>query len=83
MIYDIEKIDRTVFALLSLTLHDIDEFGGRAWKGHDWEVLNRLYEKGWIGDPVSKAKSVALSLEAIEESRRLFDELFGLPEANE
>lgn len=83
MIYDIEKIDRTVFALLSLTLHDIDEFGGRAWKGHDWDVLNRLYEKGWIGDPVSKAKSVVLSPEAIEESRRLFDELFGLPETNE
>lgn len=80
MKYDTEKIDRTVFALLSLTLHDVTEFGGRAWKGHDWEVLNRLHEKGWIGDPVSKAKSVVLSPEAIEESRRLFDEIFGNPE---
>ena len=77
MEYDIDKIDQTVLALLSLTLQDVDEFGGRAWKGHDWDVLNRLHEKGWVGDPVSKAKSVVLSPEAIEESKRLFDQLFG------
>ena len=74
---DTDKIDQTVLALLSLTLHDVNEFGGRAWKGHDWDVLNRLHEKGWIGDPVSKAKSVVLTPEAIEESKRLFDQLFG------
>ena len=76
MDYDIDKIDQTVLALLSLTLHDVDEFGGRAWKGHHWDVLNRLHEKGWIGDPVSKAKSVVLTPEAIAESGRLFDQLF-------
>ena len=80
MQYDTEKIDRTVLALLWLTLHDVSEFGGRAWKSHDWEVLNRLHAKGWIGDPVSKAKSVVLTPEAIEESKRLFDELFGAGE---
>ena len=76
MKYDTNKIDQTVLALLSLTLHDVNESGGRAWKDHDWDVLNRLHEKGWIGDPVSKAKSVVLSPEAIEESRRLFDQFF-------
>jgi hypothetical protein len=77
MEYDNDKIDRTVLALLSLTLHDVDDFGGRAWKGYDWDVLDRLHEKGWIGDPVSKARSVVLTPEAVAESRRLFDELFG------
>jgi hypothetical protein len=35
------KIDETVLALLHLTLHD----GGRAWKGFDWETMNRLRQK--------------------------------------
>ena len=77
MQYDNDKIDRTVLALLARTLHDVSEEGGRAWKGHDWEVLNRLHAKGLISNPVSKAKSVALTPEAVEASQRLFDELFG------
>ena len=76
MEYDIEKIDNAVLALLSLTLHDEDQFGARAWKGHDWDALNRLHEKGYIGNPKSKNKSVVLTPEGVEESRRLFDELF-------
>ena len=79
MEYDTDKIDQTVLALLSLTLHDVDEFGGRAWKGHAWDVLNRLHEKGWISNPISKSKSVVLTPEAIEEARQLFDRLFVKP----
>jgi hypothetical protein len=41
-------------ALLYLTLHD----RYRAWKGFDWDVLNRLHERGFIEDPVNKTKSV-------------------------
>src|SRR5260363_72814 len=44
-----EAIDETVLALLSLTLHEKD----RAWKGHDWDALNRLHEKGFIHNPRS------------------------------
>ena len=77
MEYDHDKIDDTVLALLSPALHDVSEYGGRAWKGHDWEVMDRLHEKGWIDDPRSKSKSVVLSPQAIERSRRLFDEMFG------
>jgi hypothetical protein len=33
----------------------------RAWKGFDWDVLNRLYEKGFIGDPVNKTKSAVFT----------------------
>ena len=77
MDYDAEKVDQTVLAPLYLTLHDVSDFGGRAWKGHDWAAMNRLHEKGYIGDPVSKAKSVIVTDKGIKESQRLFDELFG------
>jgi hypothetical protein len=69
---DTDKIDETVLALLHLTLHD----GARAWKGHDWGALNRLHRKGMIGDPISKAKSVALTDQGLAESERLFRKLF-------
>jgi hypothetical protein len=69
---DTEKIDEAVLALLYLTLHD----GSRAWKGLDWDALNRLYEKGFISNPVGKAKSVVLSDKGLQESERLFSKLF-------
>lgn len=68
---DEDKIDRAVLALLYLTMH-----GGRAWKGHDWDAMERLYEKGMIFDPKNKAKSIAFTEEGAEESKRLFYELF-------
>jgi len=70
---DTDKIDDAVLALLSLTLHD----GSRAWKGHDFEVMNRLHEKGFIDNPVNKTKSVWLTEEGLKESERLLFELFG------
>ena len=74
---DTDKIDETVLALLYLTLHD----GFRAWKGHDWDALDRLYLKGVIDNPVGKAKSVVLTDEGLSESRRLFRKLFERPPA--
>jgi DNA-binding PadR family transcriptional regulator len=50
--------------------------GRRAWKGFDWDVMNRLHEKGLISSPVGKAKSVALTDKGLRESERLFSELF-------
>ena len=46
-----------MLALLRLTLHD----GRRAWKGFDWDSMDRLHKKGWISDPVGKARSVAFT----------------------
>jgi len=69
---DTDKIDETVLALLYLTLHD----DGRAWKAFDWDVMNRLHEKGFIFNLVGKAKSVGLTEEGIKESERLFKKLF-------
>lgn len=76
MDYDTHKVDEAVLALLALTVHQEDEFGARSWKGHDWETLNRLHQAGYIGDPVSKAKSVVLTPEGLAKSRQLFESLF-------
>jgi hypothetical protein len=72
MAIDEHKIDEAVLALLYLTLHD----GHRAWKGFDWDALNRLFEKGFIDDPVNKAKSVALTDKGLAEAERLFRAMF-------
>jgi Domain of unknown function (DUF6429) len=72
MDYDREKVDEAVLALLYLTLHD----GDRAWKGLDWDALNRLHENRLISNPVSKPKSVRLTEEGLRESERLFLKLF-------
>ena len=69
---DTDKIDEAVLALLHLTLHD----GTRAWKGVDWDAMNRLHEKGFISNPVGKAKSVLLTERGLAESERLFRKLF-------
>jgi hypothetical protein len=66
------KIDDAVLALLYLGLHD----GYRAWKGFDWDAMHRLHEKGYISDPVSKAKSVVFTEEGLPKSKRLCLELF-------
>jgi hypothetical protein len=68
--YDREKVDEVVLALMYLTLHD----SSRAWKSFDWEALDRLYEKGWIANPRSKAKSVVLTEEGLAQSARLFQQ---------
>ncbi|WP_322023202.1 DUF6429 family protein [Burkholderia sp. BCC1977] len=69
---DLRALDDTVLALLYLTLHD----GNRAWKSFDWGVLNRLHERGLIGDPINKAKSVYLTEEGLRESEWLFRQRF-------
>ena len=72
---DEEKIDDAVLALLWLTLHD----GDRAWKGFDWDVMDRLHRKGLIENPAGKAKSVVLSDEGLRRSEELFRALFTRP----
>jgi Domain of unknown function (DUF6429) len=73
MSLDTNRIDEAVLALLSLGRHE----GYRAWKSFDWEALARLHEKGYITDPVGKAKSVLFAEEGARESERLLELLFG------
>ena len=61
---DEDKVDDAVLALLRLTLHD----GQRAWKGFDWDTLDRLHRKGLspnpfaaVFSPVSDSSSLTLA----------------------
>ena len=71
MEYNRDKVDEVVLALLHLTSFS-DESGHRSWKGQDWEVMNRLHERGYIENPKTKVRSVGLT----EEGRRRSAELF-------
>jgi hypothetical protein len=69
---DHDKIDDAVLALLLL-----GESGGRAWKGFDWDALDRLYQKGFITNPKTKALSIVVTDEGLARGKRLLEELFG------
>lgn len=75
-----DLIDDAVLALLWLTAmteRPGTEFARTwAWKGHDWDALNRLYQKGLIWDPVGKQKSVVLTQEGVSRSQELFEAMF-------
>jgi hypothetical protein len=72
---DTEKIDDAVLALLFLTLHD----DVRAWKGFDWDALDRLHEKGMIANPANRAKSVVFTLSGLKRAEELFEVMFTKP----
>ena len=74
---DWDKVDEVTLALLKLTSFNDHGFV-RSWKGHDWEVMNRLHQKGWIHNPVGKAKSVVLTEQGVEQSEALFAKHFSV-----
>jgi hypothetical protein len=51
--------------------------GCRAWKGFDWDAMNRLHDKGYISDPRGKPKSVVFTEEGQKRAGQLLEELFG------
>lgn len=69
---DEDKIDEAALALMYLTLHDET----RAWKQIDWDVTDRLYQKGLICDPVGKIKSIVFTEDGLRKSEELFTKLF-------
>ena len=75
----LNKIDDAVLGLLYLT--SFREGKGdlaiaRAWKGHDFDALNRLYQKGFIFDPRNKNKSVVFTKEGEKKAEESFEKLF-------
>jgi len=50
----------------------------REWKSHDWGVLDRLHERGYISDPKSQAKSILLTEEGERRAQELFVHHFGV-----
>jgi len=52
---DLDKVDEKTCTLLADQFDNADGVGAR--KGHDWEMMDRLYSKGYLSDPKSNAKS--------------------------
>lgn len=77
MTFDQDRVDEVVLALLHLNAFD-DHGVLRAWKGFDWDVLDRLHARGWISDPKSKTKSVLLTNEGAALAQELFESHFGV-----
>ena len=74
---DKDKVDEYTLALLYLVTHERQEgYGARAWKGYDWDTMNRLHEKGMISNPVGKAKSVVMTAEGFKKAEKLFRKHF-------
>ncbi len=72
---DHEKIAEAALAILSLS-RMVQPYGVTAWKGIDWDVMNLLYEKGWISDPVGKQKSVGITDEGIVSADKFLEKYF-------
>lgn len=82
-IFDANRLDDVVLALLWANSFE-EKFGGhRAWKALPWDALDRLHTKGLIGNAHGHAYSVILGDEAFERGRALFEQWFGaLPGAH-
>lgn len=73
MTYDEKRMEDAVLALLAATSFD----EGRAWKGYDFDIMERLHEQGFIENPANKNKSVYLTAEGLQRGRALAERLFG------
>lgn len=77
MDYDTDRVDDATLALMALGICEREEgLWARSWKSFDWDSLDRLHKKGYIGNPKSKAKSVVLTEEGYQQSQLLFKRLF-------
>lgn len=70
---DNDKLDAAALAILSLTLHD----GRRVWKGIDWAITDRLFEKGLIENPIGRSKSLTLTEDGLAEAEAVLARMFG------
>jgi len=66
MEYDEDKVDEMILALLHLTTFK-DGMGMRAWKGHHWSAMERLYKRGYISDPQNDGGRRAKAQELFEK----------------
>ncbi|HOV23367.1 MAG TPA: DUF6429 family protein [Candidatus Marinimicrobia bacterium] len=79
MKYDKDEVDNMILALLFLTSSS-DQYGTKAWKGFDFEALDRLYQKGLISDPKDKSATLSLSEKGAKLSKELFFKYFVIKE---
>ncbi|WP_338849573.1 DUF6429 family protein [Massilia sp. W12] len=78
MEYDKEKITETVLALLG-----VFEFeNGRVWKRIDFDVMDTLFEKGYISNPHGRTESVRLTPEGLQLAKELAGKYFAAKECD-
>ena len=73
---DLTKLEQLTLVLLRETAFQ-EGSDLRCWKGYDWELMNRLHERGFITDPVRKAKSVYLTDAGREQAEALAPQILG------
>jgi hypothetical protein len=73
---DQDKLSEVGLAILWLTAF-ADHGATRAWKGMDWDLLDSLYQRGWIYDPRGKAKSVLFTPEGANIANEFLKRHFG------
>ena len=73
---DQDKLSEAALAILGLTAFG-DHQRVRAWKGMDWDLLDQLYQRGWISDPKGKPKSVVLTAEGVTLAEEFLNRHFG------
>ena len=69
---DVAKVEEAVLALLALFAFDECV----SWKTYDFGVTESLFEKGLIGDPRNKNKSIVLTPEGLQRGQELAAKLF-------
>jgi Domain of unknown function (DUF6429) len=69
---DENRIADAVLALLAAYSFD----NGRAWKGYDFNILDRLFAQGYIHDCKDKNKSLYLTDEGLQRGQALAQALF-------
>ncbi|MFI8432043.1 DUF6429 family protein, partial [Pseudomonas sp. NPDC078863] len=72
MEYDEKLIEEAVLALLTTFSFD----NGNSWKGHDFQIMNRLHEQGFISNPVNKHTPIWRTQEGLERGRQIAARLF-------
>lgn len=72
-----DKVDQAALALMHLTTFVEQGGQARSWNGLDWDILDRMFERGWISDPRTKVKSVVVFDDAARLSKELFAQQFG------
>ena len=78
MEFDKEKMEEVILALLYQDSYKSSGPNIRSWKNYNWDVLDSLYEKGFISDPAKKnARSLSISEEAHKLGKTYFEKHFG------
>ncbi|MFT6283820.1 MAG: hypothetical protein ACJAXM_000279 [Arenicella sp.] len=69
---DEDKIDDAALAIISMSM----DWHRIAWKQVNWSITNRLYEKGYIHNPLGKTKSIIFTEEGEAKAEEVFKALF-------